>query len=309
MSVARTNFSERIASIRGAISNFNLRDLPPIPANTLHNASARIIRNGLAVQCFNIFEDFVKARMEELLTAISASGVSFTHLPFKFQQAATVEAIKAIEFQLKLRDKADRIQYAQDHSRKIHSTMLPAIQLSEASFFHAAPNISKEQFSSAMTALSIEKPWEQISGLCSKLGISGIPAETVFESLAQRRHRAAHNANASISETDLNQSLMDAAGLGLCFDILLSKVSTLLCALTSSIPTNKQLLTNNFPIHIRVVKWDGIRFYERQLGSKTNFRTNFDAAALIPDASVRSLRKNGVLVVFDANGNPINWII
>lgn len=122
MSVARTTFCNRIATIREAINTFNLRDRPLIPANATHNNSARIIRNGLAVQCFNIFEDFIKARTAEVLAAISSSGVVFSNLPENLQWAATVETVKAIDFQMKFRDTNDRIRYAQDYSGKIFST-------------------------------------------------------------------------------------------------------------------------------------------------------------------------------------------
>jgi hypothetical protein len=308
MSVARQTFCDRIATIKEAIASFNLRDLPPTPANTLHNNSARIIRNGLGVQCFSIFEDFIKARMSEVLVEISASGLPFTHLPEDLQWAVTVDAVKAIEFQLRLRDSTDRIRYAQDYSEKISSTKLPAVNLAEIAFFHSGPNIAKDHFREALAAFAIGNPWAQCSALCSRIGISGVPAETVLYSFAQRRHRAAHNANSSISEVDLTQSLLDASGLAFCFDVLISKASNLICRLKAAHPTATWLIQNQASIPLRFIRFVNNRFCETKEGGKRNIRTHLDSTVLIPGATRRTLKENGALVILDRTGVLSRWV-
>ena len=309
MSTARTTFCARIATIRGAIQNFNLRDLPPTPSNLLHNASARIIRNGLAVQCFNIFEDFIRGRTAEILATISNSGLPFRHLPEDLQWAATVDAIKALDFQLKLRDANDRVRYAQDYSEKISSTKLSPMTLAEITFFHSSSNVGKEQFRDALAAFAVASPWTQCSGLCSRVGVSGMPADTVFQSFAQRRHHAAHNPNASISEIDLNQSLLDATGLAMCFDILVSIATTTICKLRAPHVAAAPAIVSQTVIPLRFIKFANGRYCESKDGGSRNVRTNVNQAALVPDAIKRSSRENGALVIFDDAGLPARWAV
>jgi hypothetical protein len=287
--------------------DFNLQDLPSTPANLSHNTSARIIRNGLAVQCFNIFEDFVKARTGEILANIAGATLPFGSLPQALQMAATVHTIKAIDFQLKLHDAADRIRYAQDYSEKVSSTKSPAGQLAEIAFFHAAPNISKEHFKDALGAFLVASPWPQVSGLCSRLGISAMPAENVFKNLAQRRHTAAHKADASVSEVDLTQSLLDATGLAVSFDILLSQSARQMAKVSSPIAAGTELISDHLSIPLRFIRFHNSRFGEIKEGGKRFFRTHSDSAALIPEAAARSLKENGALIVFDSGGLICDW--
>ncbi len=309
MSVSRKTFCERIATIKDAVANFNLQDLPPVPANLSHNKSARVIRNGLAVQCFNIFEDFVRGRTEEILLGISSSGVAFASLPEELRKASTVDVIQAIQFQLKLQDKANRISYVQDYSDKISSTKLAVFQLPDLAFFHSGSNISKEQFRDALGALSVDKPWSQISGLCSRFGISGLPAEDVFQSFAQRRHNAAHDPNASVSEVDLQQSLTDATGLASCFDILASHCARLIATLSSPIPATTVLIKDHATIPLRFVKYLNGQFREIKERGKKAIQSDAQYSPLIAGAAMRSVKENGMLVVLDATGALVEWVV
>ncbi len=309
MSIRRKVFCERIATIRDAIIEFKLQDLAPVLANLSHNQSARIIRSGLAVQCFNIFEDFVRGRTIEILNGISTSGVAFANLPEELQRAATVDVIQAIQFQLKLQDKGSRISYAQDFSDKLSSTKTAHFHIPELAFFYSGSNISKDQFRDALVALSIEKPWSQISGLCSRVGVSALPAEDVFESFAARRHKAAHDPNASVSEVDLQQSVLDATGLAICFDILASYCARSLGRLSAPLPAKTKLITDHATIPLRFVKYVNGHFGEIKEGSNRCFRTASEYLPLVAGAARRAANENGALVVLNVTGTPVEWVV
>lgn len=305
MSTARTTFRSRIATIRSAIDDFLLQDLPATPANLARNRSAKVIRNGLAVQTFNIFEDFVRGRTKEVLAEISATSPAFTHLPDALQKATTVEIMRAVQFQLRLQDKSSHISFTQGTCGEVFSTSTGAIGLPSLAFFHATSNISKDQFRDALAAFGVDSPWFQVSGLCSRLGTSGVPAQDLFTNFANRRHTAAHDPNASVSELDLKQSLRDAVSLGGCFDILLSHCSKSLCSLLAK-PTTP-LLGNHNSIPIRFIKFSGGRYGEiRENGTKF-FRTAPDYTALVPNATIRAATEKAVLAVFDNTGHFIQW--
>ncbi|MFZ4595507.1 MAG: HEPN domain-containing protein [Verrucomicrobiaceae bacterium] len=307
MSAARKAFCERIATIREAVDAFNLRDMPLHSSNATHNASVRVIRNGLVIQCFNTFEDFLKARMSEVLTSLSARLRSIQHLPEKLRDAATVGVISAIQFQLKLQDASSKARFVQDCAGKIFSTTLGSIQLPEIMFFHSASNISHEQYKEALSAFGIQSTWDQVRNLCSRIGISGMPPQEVFRSFATRRHQAAHEAGTTISELDLLQSIIDATGLALCFDVLLTNAAHIVPSHSSISATTPRALVDQASIPIRFIKSDGGRFIEIKEGSTRAFRINRDLTKITLDALNRSRAESGLLVKCDSVGIPIEW--
>lgn len=305
MSVARSTFCERIGTIRSAIHSFGLRDLPAIPLHAAHNASARVVRNGLAVQTFNTLEDFIKARMAEALVSISRSTVRFSDLPLKLQKASTIGVIPAIQFQLRLLDTANRISYTQDQSLRIGTTVNPPLNLPEIAFFHSNSNISHDHLRDGLKAFSISDPWIQMGGLFSRFGVSAVSGEALFKDLANSRHEAAHDPTASVSEVDLLQSLRDAMSLAAGFDVLLSHCLRQILRLTA--PPAAPLLSDHNSIPVRFIRYSNPRFGEiRECGIRF-FRTATDSAALVPGARARAARENGALVIFDASGNLASW--
>lgn len=309
MSVARTEFCDRIATVRAAVVEFKLQDFPTTAANALHNKSARMIRNGLAVQCFNVFEDFVKRRANEVLESIGASAVPFSYWPDRLQRAVTVDIVKAIDFQLRLRDQDDRIRFVQEYSEKISSTKLMPVQNTDIAFFHSSSNISKDHYRNALAAFAVEKPWPQVSGLCSRLGLSGIPSENLFYSFAQMRHRAAHDSNASVSEVDIKQSLVDATSLSICFDILVSKCAGLVTRTTARTTASVALISDQSVIPLRFIRYARGKFGEIREEGKRFVRCDSNSAKLIANALRRSVVENGALIICDESGTIVNWIV
>jgi hypothetical protein len=289
------------------MAEFSLHDLPAITSNLARNDSARIIRNGLVVQCFNTFEDFVRERCAEILNHIETSSVSFGDLPSGLQNAVTIESLKAIGFQIKIQDPSNRINFVQNHCEKISSTKRVTFSLSEIAFFHSAANVTKEDIKSTMSSFMIENPWEQIRDLCSRIGLSAMAAETVFQDFAQRRHRAAHRANTSISEVDLSQSLLDASGLAIGFDVLLSMASNLVVKMKSPLLPKQYVLPLATAIPLRFIKYNGNKYIEIKEAGRRSVSSDTTALSLIPGAVQRTKKENGVLVIFDSGGKMAEW--
>lgn len=305
MSAARKTFYSRIGTIRSAISDFGLRDLPPIPSNNAHNSSVRVIRNGLAIQTFNTLEDFIKARTREALRLISDSGVQFSDLPERLQKASTIDVISAIQFQLKLQDISGKVAYTQDHSIRIGTTVNPPLDLPEIAFFHSSSNISPDHYRDSLKAFSIKNPWTQIGGFISRIGVSAVAGETLFRELAKTRHEAAHDPTANVSEVDLKQALRDATSLAAGFDILLSYCLRSIIVLSAQ--PSAHILTDHNAIPVRFIKYSNPRFGEIREGGHRVFRTATTPVTLIPGARARAGREHGALVVFDASGNLTSW--
>lgn len=307
MSKARSAFLERIGSVRNAITDFGLQDLPPSTANESKNRSVRIIRNGLAVQCFNIFEDFSKARFGELVDQLSARISRFEMLPVKLQEAATVRSVAAIHHQARRKDSSSKILYTQDYSTRIASTVSGALRLPEIAFFHGASNISEQEFGDCLASFAIKTPWLQLSGVASRAGLSAIPAKNVFDSLSERRHNAAHNAGAAVSESDLLQSIGDAIALAVGFDVLASRAVELIARQRLAAVAGVYLLNDHATLPLRFVRLVNGRYCEVREGAKKSSRTASDWKALLPDAARRTERSGGGLLVFDDSNALVHW--
>lgn len=307
MTKARVTFWQRTGAMRAAIDDYELQDLPLLAKNASRNASVRVIRNGLAVQCFNILEDFIKARTSEALTEISISGVQFSWLPDALREAATLGAVKAIGVQAKRRLKPDQIVYTQTYSAQIASTQTGALQLPDIGFFHIASNIGADNLRDALIAFGVHKPWEQLSGLLSRMSISALPAENVFSSLAERRHSAAHNPNTSISESDLVQSIVDAIGIGVGFDLLLTSASRSLRQLTAPTLGGKYLLGSHSTVALRFIRAHGPEFREIKEGGKRGVARSADWKLLLPDAEKRAHARDEALIVQGTTLPAIYW--
>ena len=300
MSTARTVFWRRVSAISTAVRDFTLQDFPLLPANTSRNASVRVIRSGLAVQCFNILEDFLKARTSEALAKLNSSGVQFAWLPEQLQEAATVGTVKAIGVQVRRKERVDRVSYAQLYGAKIASTQTGAMELADIGFFHAGSNIDGEDLRQALAAFCVAEPWTQLTGMLSRVGISGLPAKEVFTSLARRRHSAAHDPNTTVSESDLLQSVVDATGIALGYDLLLSRAATALSRLTTPTTGRRVLNIGHLSIPLRFIRSRGAVFGEIKENGKRSVALSADVQALLPGAKARAEANVEALIVGDS---------
>jgi len=308
MSAARSHFCKRIVSIRSSILEFNLQDIPAIGAESIaRNDSARVLRNGLVIQCFNTFEDFVRDRIAELLEEIQSSGVAFSTLPTGLQKAATMDVLRAIGFQEKLTSVENRMAFIQEHCRKVSSTNGEDFMLSEISFFHSASNVSKENIKGVLDAFAVQKPWQQMLSLCSRIGVSAMPMENVFKNFSQRRHSAAHRSTTAISEVDLSQSVQDAFALAIGLDALLVCATREIQRGAESATERSYLVPDSTSIPLRFIKFRDGRFGEMREGSRQFYRTSPDCDGLLVGALDRTSRENGVLVIFDSSGALAEW--
>lgn len=300
-------FWQRVGAIRTATADFSLVDLPLLPANVSRNASVRVIRSGLAVQCFNILEDFVKARTSEALVSVSASGVRFSWLPEALQEAATLGTVRAISVQVKRQPRTDRVLYAQTYGSRIASTQTGAMQLADISFFHSGSNVSAEELRDALAAFGVKSPWHQLSGLLSRIGLSALPAENVYATLAMRRHSAAHDPSTVVSENDLVQSIADASSIGLGYDLLLSCATIALSRLGAPVANHMSLVSDHKSIPLRFIRARGSQYCEVKEAGKRSIALDSEWQSLLPAAKARAAANSEALVVLERVPPAVCW--
>lgn len=199
-----------------------------------HNGAANLLRKGLGIVAFNILEDFIKAKSVEALDNISASGMQYSNLPEKLQEATTLGALKALTFRAKIekKDGGDWMTMIHDESKKIHSTCTESYTLSKYSFVSENSNVNADEIVHMMKAFKITGGWGKLKSISDDI-FGGVPDLcNSYTNASERRHNAAHVANFEYEYTWLSNIQVEILSIAASIDILL----TALCRLINTNP-------------------------------------------------------------------------
>lgn len=304
MPTAKSLFLERIRSLNRsaqieAVTNKQLTE-------NAHNNVARMLRNGLAVVGFAALEDFIKARTSEILSEIGNTNVPFRDLPEKLRFATTFEAVGALNYQLSIRDKSDRILYVQEQALKIASTASTAYDLTPHAFGYNQANVNDETVKSILKSFLIDDPWGEMTKLAARIGLVALPLGETFKGAVARRHRAAHVAHADTPITDLIQFTKEAYAVAIGFDALLSKALSWMTQQNSKYLKGNQKV-NNTSISLRLIKLDDDTWRELIEGKTRAVRTSTNLETLLPLSRTRAQTAENLLVVIGKSGEIHCW--
>jgi len=179
----------------------------------------------MCVISFATLEEFARDRVAELMANLTTGGVPFGALPMPLQIAATVNSGRAAMRHIKWAAKSDaaKISFMRQLAAEIGSTGTATYTISSFSFGREGSNLSESSFIEPLAAVGISKPWKTVNALVSRLGVSGIPAKNMFETVANRRHTAAHDGSAAIQTADLLQFMDFAVAVAAAMDWLLDE--------------------------------------------------------------------------------------
>jgi hypothetical protein len=223
MLTARRIFLSHLDAYKDAVDHESI--VAREPAEHRENARARMMRNGLAVIAFNILEDFLRRRAKEILSHIGRAGIQFGRLPEPLRQILTAKALAAVAFQLRSRRLAhDEIVFTQDMAQQIASTSAAPFDACDMSFGYDGSNLTEGAVEDLLRALSVDKPWESIGSVAARAGIGTLKlgARAAFESIARKRHEAAHDPQADVQPIDLKATHLNVLGIALGFDAIAS---------------------------------------------------------------------------------------
>lgn len=306
MTSARIDFIDRIRTLKVTIANTEaVRSKGPKERE--HNEIARMLRNGLAVVGFATLEDFIKARSCEILELIGTTGVLFDQLPEKVQEATTYGAISALNYQIGLRDKQDKIYFAQDHTMKISSTANSGYTLTALAFGYGQSNLNVETIKKILGSFGVDNPWGQITHIASSLGLAALPLDESFKNAAIRRHRAAHVANADTPQGDISQFVSEAIAIAIGFDFLFSKALSLIKDLDPKYLNGSTRITAG-NIDYRFVKFSNRKWKEYSSKISKAYRTSTDISLFNIEVKRRSISAKQFYVQFDENGLVTEWM-
>ena len=305
MSVARNDFISRIRTLKKSITQTDATQTKA-PTEQEHNEIARMLRNGLAVVGFASLEDFIKSRCAEVLDEIGQANLPFSNLPLKLQSWTTYEAIKAINYQLGLRDALDKATYAQSHAEKIASTTNAPYSLTPLAFGFGQANLNDELIKKILKVFNIENPWAQIDQISSSLGLTASPLMQSFKNGMARRHKAAHVASEDTPQNDIDQFVTEAIAVAIGFDFLISKALKMLKNHDSSF-LDGSCKISFADVDYRFIKFLDNKWKEYKLNSSHAYRVSEDLDNLILDAKSRCMTQSQYFVLYDNVGLIKDW--
>lgn len=311
MSVARSNFESRIATLRDCLNDPAVADGPP--SDIQKNAIASMLRNGLAVLAFAIVEDFIRDRTAEVLRGFSSTTVNFDDLSDELQNAVTISALGGILFRAKYQDKENKIPWVLGQIPPIANAATNITNLSQYSFGQSTSNIGDDEPAKILSAFGIAGGWTSIGATAKRIGLGGaLDYAQAFKDLAKRRHSAAHNIAAKIPLNDLLNSLKTILGISCSFDLLLSKA--LAMHNSGIIPDKKKSPVSEKNLVLKFVSPHPSqigKFREQiETSNGATLRTTKIFASLAEartDVGARAIAKGAYIVFQASNGVPESW--
>lgn len=197
------------------------------PTEVAHNLRAAMLRQGLAVLTFSTLESFVRDRAGEILRSFNPAVVSFSSLSPALQKATTVEALEGLRFRLRLQQPADKISWLLANIKSVAHADTDIGNLSPLAFGQNNSNLVQADIANILSAFGVGTPWDQMTGLAARVGLSLPSCVVEFEAIRKRRHAAAHALSTSVLHADLLSSIRAAMAICLTFDLLLSHCKSL----------------------------------------------------------------------------------
>ncbi|MCE7579459.1 hypothetical protein LZS94_18240 [Aliivibrio fischeri] len=301
---ARSDFISRIKYLNVALNSPDAINVGL--GNSEHNGAANLIRKGLGIVAFNILEDFIKAKSSEALDSIAASGIAYSNLPPKLQEATTLGALKALAFraQIEKRDGGDWMGMIHSETEHIHSTSLQPFSLSKYSFASEKPNVGSQDISDLLKAFEISKGWDRLKEVSDNI-LGGVPnLSDAYKNAADRRHNAAHSTDFEYEHSWLSNIEGELISIAASIDILL----TALCREVDKnivLKLNQHNLTNALKYRFLVFESN---VYKEKLNINSNSIKNWST---LEDAvnylQPKLVTREEFLIVHNASGRVVNW--
>lgn len=302
---SKDSFLDRLKYLEKSFNQNSLIDRSTTYSD--HNNIAKLLRNGMAVIGFVSLEDFIKKRTSEALVEIGTFSINFSDLPLSVRYKTTVDALHSIIRLVKFEEtKADKILFVQNHTAKISSTLNTSFDLIEIAFGNSSSNIDGDEIKKILKSFYIHDPWQQMTSISNRLGLTSFSLENSFKNASIRRHNAAHEAYANTPLLDLTQFIKEALGIAIGFDCLISKALWFLKNHDSNYISGNKIISYA-DIEISTIKKERNLWKYKKLGANRAIKNEVDRSILIPFAISLANRNNETIIIFDENNSVENW--
>lgn len=304
MSAFRSEFYSTVQSMLTVVSSPLLTDV--FPPNDPHNISARILRTGLAVIAFALVERYLKSIFDSLVTDVARSSIRYSHFPDamkKFLVADSISGLHNSAFFIK--DQAQKLIYLEAEVNKLSSfSSVPPI-FTAFGFSPSGSNVGHEDINQGFKAFGVADVWGKLTNIASIIGSGSLSLKNDYISLANSRHKSAHEAS-NIPTSDLLTNLNSAITIGMSADILGMKLGKTIkmCQTAGSLSTTISAMTFE------------LRYLDHGLDGKWLERPNI-SGRVIKKYADREGGKTGMLaratsdpiVVRDTSSVPIELVV
>jgi hypothetical protein len=299
---AQSEFLECMAAYRSAIAHPDL--VNKTLSDKAHNDRAKVLRKGIAVVGFCALEHFLRSRAGELFEAFVSVPVAFDDLPERLRKAATLGAVKGVAFRSKV--DPDPIGMVQSESQSIASTQGPGYRISRYAAGWEMSNLNADAVSGLMATLCVQKGWQQIDMIATRLSMTLPSSKSAFENAATTRHSAAHDVKTDIQSTQLSDFVREAYAIAVAFDTLVCKAFQRILFADADLLSNGRKIAAT-DVKLRFVKTDGTVWREFREGATRATRKTLDQATVTSGALARASAKDECLVSFGHDGIPSGW--
>ena len=279
------------------------------PADPEKDLAAKLLRNGLAVLTFSTIESFIRERTNEVLNSIDPTRINFSELPDGVQRAATLGALKALNFRANLEDKNTRNQFVVNQASKIASLANTHYTLSDLSFAQEKSNLSPDDVKGILEGFRIQSPWEKMKIVASTVGFGGAMSyEEEFRNIAERRHNAAHTMTSQVTQTDLQNSATSILAIAVGFDLIISECLRLLPKRDPTYLRSDGYRFNPNGLRVCEIRKAGLQWKLYRPGKLDRaYQTNTDLEVLYVNALTYAQQHGYAVVQFGPNSMPTRW--
>lgn len=272
--------------------------------------SSLLIRRGLLVVVFNLFENFLKHAFSKSLSNLKSSNVTFDNLPEKFQELLVVQALKGLNnnvTNLRSESAGDYLDELIKHAGIIGSSKDGSLEVSEYAAFRESSNISHAQISSSFKAIGVKNVWGKVRIISRELGYSLADPQEIYLQAARMRNRSAHVASFNYPYSSLVNLISDLKIIGACLDIILSKVEIEINNKNEAFSfenINIDSINYRYLIKNRV----GIYKEKSSITSGKSIKNYSDKVEAIDKIKSRNRKENEILVILNSKSLLSDWV-
>lgn len=271
-----------------------------------HNGAANLLRKGLGIVAFNVLEDFIKNKTLEALEHISNSGIIFSNLTDKLQEASIWGALGALKFRAGMLKKqgGDWKELIQEEALKIHSTKNSNFELSKFSFVSGNSNISVGEVPDLLKAFAIGGGWSKLKEISDKIN-GGVPdLSQAYGNAAQRRHKSAHSAAFRYEYQWLANIKNEILAIAASIDIILSARCR---QVDNNLTKEMKLHSIDDALNFRFLESNSGRYRETTIVGGRARKNWSDLDDALADLKPKLKTRKEFLIVLDSSKRIENW--
>lgn len=257
---------------------------------------------GAAIQGLAAFEEFVRARGSEWVSALTAARIQATSLPGGPNPYSTM-ILKTLPRRFQDSSDAERSGLISGLAETLASFSQGALVGHELFFSWSGSNVQTLDIEKMITLVGVPKGWGELTSLWKRLDTHVPPnasAESLMKEFSNVRHSVAHNVNASLAPLAVQSLTRNVKLTAMLFDLLVSQALSQIC---KGNKVGTQLASS---IKVRKLTRDGTHWSDYGPGMTRARRRHKTLSSALTDSSALSAARGEVIVAYDG-AEIVDW--